>query len=109
MAGPIHAVGQQNVLPAVGVVIQKGAPRAQSLGEQLAAISSAVVLEVNSCRAGYVGKMKPQRRLRRTPEHWRAQSRRSRQGRRSNHESPAVHGMFTKPLRMAYTTNSAVL
>src|SRR5207253_9466769 len=37
VAGPVHAIDEQNVLPAVGVVIQKRATRAERLRKQLAA------------------------------------------------------------------------
>ena len=41
-------VDQQNVLPAVAVVVEKGAAGAESLRQKFAAVSSAVVLELNS-------------------------------------------------------------
>ncbi len=33
VAGPVHAVDEQNVLPAVGFVIEKGAAGAESFGQ----------------------------------------------------------------------------
>jgi hypothetical protein len=42
------------------------------------------VLEVDSCRAGYISEMKTQRRLRRTPDYWRTQRRCACHARRPN-------------------------
>ena len=55
VAGPIHAVDQQNVQPAVAVVIQKGAAGAHGFGQILRAESAAVVAEVDAGGGGDVG------------------------------------------------------
>ena len=52
VAGPVRAVDQQNVLPAVAIVVQKGAAGAESFRQKFSAEGSAVVLELNS-RAGW--------------------------------------------------------
>src|SRR6202142_1070430 len=109
MTGPIHAIDQQNVLPPVAVVIEKRAARAQRLGKKFPAVRAGVVPEVNPRRRGYVGKLKSQRRRRRTPNHRRTHHRRPSHRACPSQKRPAVHGMFTSPLRMAYTTSSAVL
>ena len=46
MAWPVHPVDQQDVLPAIGVVIEKRAAGPERLRQQLAAISAAVVPEL---------------------------------------------------------------
>src|SRR4029078_8122858 len=43
--GPVHSVDQQNVLPTIGVVIEKGTTGTQRLGKRLSAESSTVVVE----------------------------------------------------------------
>jgi len=58
VAGPVHAVEEHNVLPAVGVVIQESATRAEGLGKQLAAVGATVVHKTNSRGVGYVGEAK---------------------------------------------------
>src|SRR6266446_6869221 len=55
MAGPVHAVDEKDVLPAVAVVVEKRAARAQSLREQLATVGAAVMPELDSSRACNVG------------------------------------------------------
>src|SRR6185369_5709723 len=47
VAGPVHSVHQQNVLPAVVIVIEKGAPGAQRLGQIFFAERAAVVPKVD--------------------------------------------------------------
>ena len=54
MAGPVHAVDQQDVLPAIAVVVQKGAARAQRLGQELLAESAVVMLEQQTRARGHV-------------------------------------------------------
>ena len=61
VSGPIHAVDQQDVLPPVPVVVEKGAAGTQSFGEQLAAIGAVVVAKVKAGGAGYVGEMETRR------------------------------------------------
>ena len=55
MARPVHAVDEQDVLPAVGVVVEERAAGAQRLGQQLAAVRAAVVAELESGRGRDVG------------------------------------------------------
>src|ERR1051325_1847495 len=55
MAGPVGSVDQEDVLPTIAIVIQKSAARPQGLRQVLAAEGSAVVLKLNSSRAGHVG------------------------------------------------------
>ena len=50
MAGPIHAVDQQDVQPAVGVVIEERAARPQCFGQKLGAVRAAVVPELDAGR-----------------------------------------------------------
>ena len=50
VTGPVHAVDQQDVLPAVGVVVEKRAARAERLRQQLAAVRAAVVRELQTGR-----------------------------------------------------------
>ena len=52
--GPVHAVDQKNVLPAVAVVIEEGAARAQSFRQQLAAVGAAVVAELQPGSGGHI-------------------------------------------------------
>jgi hypothetical protein len=60
---PIHPVDEQNVLPAIGVVIQKGATRAQGLRKKLAPVRTAVVLELKTGRTRDVGQTESECRL----------------------------------------------
>ena len=48
--GPVHAVDEQDVLPAVGVVVEERAAGAERLGQQLAAVGAAVVAELQAGR-----------------------------------------------------------
>ena len=60
--GPVHPVNQQDVLPAVGVIVEKRAAGAQCLRKQFAAVGTAVVLELNACAARDVRESKRRRR-----------------------------------------------
>jgi len=55
VTGPVHAVDEQNVLPAVGVVVEKRAARSQRLRQELAAVGAAVVAKPEARRGGHVG------------------------------------------------------
>ena len=46
VTGPVHAVDEQDVLPAVGVVVEERAAGPERLGQQLAAVGAAVVAEL---------------------------------------------------------------
>ncbi len=48
VARPVGAVDQQNVLPAVAIVVEESAAGPESFGQELAAEGSAVVLELDS-------------------------------------------------------------
>ena len=48
MARPVHPVDKQDVLPAIAVVVDEGAPRAHRLGEELAAVGAAVVAKLEA-------------------------------------------------------------
>ena len=48
MPGPIAAIDQKNVLPAIAIVIEKGATSAEGFGQKLATIGAAVVTEVDA-------------------------------------------------------------
>src|SRR3984885_681846 len=113
VAGPVHAVDQQNVLPAVTVVVKERAARAQGLGEKFTAVSSAVVLEVNTGRFCHIDKTKSRTVARTglsqrtngqqvTWERMQQRQMRARQHtRHSLQKRPALHGTFTSPARMA--------
>ena len=92
MPRPVGAVHQQNVQPAVAVVIEKGATRPQGFGQVLRAESPAVVAEVDARRAGNIVQTKA-----RSPPS-------SPSGQRD--AAPAMkfappHAMLTRPLRIA--------
>src|SRR6266446_3803237 len=61
VAGPVRAVDQKNVLPAVTVVVEERAAGAQGLWEQLAAISTAVVMKLDSRCIGNVDQAESKR------------------------------------------------
>src|SRR5579863_9031674 len=48
VAGPVHAVDQENVLPAIAIVVEKGASRSKGFRKKLASVGAAVVLEMNA-------------------------------------------------------------
>jgi hypothetical protein len=59
--GPVHAAEEQDVLPAVGVVVEKRAAGPQCFREQLAAIRPAVVAEPDAGRRGDVHELEADR------------------------------------------------
>ena len=69
VTGPVGTVDQQDVLPAVAIVVEKGASRAESFRQKLATESAAIVLKLDSGLAGDIGEAKSEciavRRLRR--------------------------------------------
>ena len=108
--GQSAAVDQQNVLPAVAIVIKESAAGAQRLGQELAAESSAVVLKVDAGGVGHIGEAEAEIRVcRLRRERVQRDSVATRPDQPSPKERPAIHGTFTSPERMAYTTSSAVL
>ena len=58
MAGPVNTVDEQNVLPAVAIIVEKSAPGAQSFGQELSAEGAAVVLKLNAGRRSDVSETK---------------------------------------------------
>ena len=54
VAGPVHAVDQQDVLPAVVIVIEERAAGAESFGEEFAAVGAGIVVEVDAGGGGDV-------------------------------------------------------
>ena len=57
MAGPIHGVDQQNVLPAVIVVVEEAGPAAHGFRQILFSEGAGVVLEVDAGLGGNVGEL----------------------------------------------------
>ena len=55
VARPVHRVHEQNVLPAVRVVIQEGATGAQRFRQEFAAIGAIVLAKMNTSGFGGVG------------------------------------------------------
>src|ERR1019366_8958524 len=116
MSGPIGAVHQKNVLPAVAVVVEEGTTGAERFGQQLAAVSAVVVQEANSRLGSYVHQPETGIGCGRCGECVQAQERCRRQTCHSPEERPAVqgwaahgnafHGRSTSPLRIAQKTNS---
>src|SRR5215472_15500941 len=98
MVRPVHAVDQQDVRPAVGVVVEEGAARTHGLGQTLASERSAGVPELNAGGSGDIGQAQP----------WAPTRRPDRRGRcGAGKEGSARHVILTNPCRMAYTTSSA--
>ncbi len=57
VARPIHRIDEQDVLPTVGVVVEKGAAGAECFGEELAAVGAAIVLEVDAGLRGDIDEL----------------------------------------------------
>src|SRR5208283_4867924 len=55
VAGPIHTVDEKNVLPAIAIVVEKGAAGAKGFRQELPTKGAAVVLELNACLGGHIG------------------------------------------------------
>src|SRR5262249_15912894 len=58
VAVPIHAIDEENVLPAIAVVIEKGTPRTQGLRKILPPECAAVVPELNTSTCSHIYKSK---------------------------------------------------
>ena len=56
--GPVHAVDQQNIEPAIAIVVEERAAGAHGLRQALGAERAAVVMELNAGRGGDVGEAK---------------------------------------------------
>ena len=102
VAGPVHAVHQQNIQPAVAVVVQKCAAGTHGLGQILGSERAAVVVKVDAGGRGHVGQRKAQARRR-------GEQRPAQPGQSAASSRTPLHAMLTRPWRMAYTTSSAVL
>src|ERR1700676_2056318 len=48
VARPVHAINKEDGLPAVAVVVEKGAARAERFGKEFASVGAAVVLKLNA-------------------------------------------------------------
>jgi hypothetical protein len=58
MSGPVHAVDEKDVLPAVGVVVDERAAGSQRLGQELPAVGATVVTELKTGRASDLTQLK---------------------------------------------------
>src|SRR5580704_1320079 len=58
VARPIGAVDEQDILPAVAVIVEERATGAESFGQEFSAEGSAVVLELDARMAGHIGEAK---------------------------------------------------
>src|SRR3989442_9463969 len=58
VAGPIRSVDEENVLPSVGIVIQKCTAWTECFRKKLSAISAAVVAELNAGRTSHIDEPK---------------------------------------------------
>src|SRR5271170_628609 len=101
MARPIHSVDQQNVLPAVAVVIEESATRSERLRQQLSAIRATVVLKLNSRRSSYIRETKAgiAARLRKNPST--RDARRDPCRTRLREKISPPQGRLTRPFRIA--------
>ena len=61
VSGPVGAIDQQNVLPAISIVVEKSTTRAKRLGQKLSSKRAAVVLKMNSRLRGHVCELEAQR------------------------------------------------
>jgi hypothetical protein len=103
VAGPVHAVDEHDVLPAVGVVVEEGATGAKRFRQQLATEGAAVVGERDARTGRDIHQAEAERRQRLC-------LRRRRQGpgpselegaTQTGEKRPPIHGRCTSPLRMA--------
>src|SRR5215472_1176555 len=97
--GPIHGIDKEDVGPAVGVVIEKGATRAESFGEEFAAVGPTVVVKRNAGLRGDIRELKAK-----GVGGWRGKRKSCRKGARAERvfqEVTPLHGRFTRPLRIA--------
>ena len=92
MPGPVHAVHQQNVQPAVAIVIEEGAARAHGFGKILRAERAAVVAEVDAGGGGDIGQTEAGRG---------GSGARNERAAAPSKKRPAVHAMLTSPSRIA--------
>ncbi len=57
---PVASVDEQNIEPAIAVIIEKCATRTQSFGQQFAAKGAVVVSKVQAGFTGYVNELEPE-------------------------------------------------
>src|SRR5579862_6115529 len=100
MAGPIHPVHQQDVEPAIAIVVEKRAAGAQRFGKIFRSECAGVVAKVDSGGGRDVRELKSQAGCGLRESIGRERT--------SRHESSTVHARLTSPSRIAYTTSSAV-
>jgi len=98
MTGPIHGIDEQNVWPAIGIVVEEGTAGTKRFGEQLAAIGAAIVLKMDTGLRSDIRELKAQRAC---GQRKRKAGRKNSKTKRIFQEFPALHGRFTRPLRMA--------
>jgi hypothetical protein len=99
MPGPVHAVDEQNVGPAVGVVVDERAAGAERFGQQLPAISAAVMAKADAGCGRHIGEAETRRGLRRRLCEQRLPVCRGRHAGTANTEKvAAVQGSVTRPL-----------
>ena len=98
---PVHPVDQQNIEPAVVVIVEKSTPRPQRFGQILTAKGAVVVVKIEAGRGGDIGQLESGTSCQRAP-------RSARHG-RAGQKNSAVHARLTRPVRIACTTSSAVL
>src|SRR5207245_9457834 len=108
VAGPIRSVDEKNVLPSVGVVIQKCTAWTECFRKKLSALSATIVAELNAGRTSHIDEPKSGSGGR-SQQSFRRDLQSSGKGSEPTQKRPAIHGRFTSPLRMAYVTSSAVL
>jgi hypothetical protein len=99
VAGPVHPIDEQDVLPAIVIVIEKRAAGAQSFRQEFGAERAAIVMELNAGAGSRIHQ--PELRPAALGRHRSASQQKL-------SAAEAAHGSVTRPLRMAYTTNSAV-
>ena len=102
VAGPVHAVDEQDVLPAVGVVVEERAAGAERLGQELAAVGAAVVPELEAGGGGDVDEPEAGRGWRLGAEiDPAAAPTRGQPAPQRAEELAAVHSRFTRPCWIA--------
>ena len=96
MAGPVHAVDQQDIEPAIGIVVEEGAAGAHGFGQILRAECAVVVPELDAGGGGDIGQAEVQA--------GRVGGQRPRRGatqKGATDERTAIHAMLTRPWRIA--------
>ena len=101
VARPVHAINKEDVLPAVAIVVEKGAARSKGFRKKLASVGAAVVLEMNAGRICNVHEAEAGIECFRSApgEHGRSEA--DAAPARPRRKRSTVHWIFTKPLRMA--------